>query len=74
MSIRKDQLFQEALQLDDDARAALTALLIESLEPDAESGVEAAWLDEVELRMASLDAGQTATIPWSEVRERLYKS
>lgn len=73
MAIPKEQLFQEALHLDDETRAALAGILIESLDTEIEEGVEAAWLEEVERRMESLDTGEVKTVPWEEVRERLYK-
>jgi putative addiction module component (TIGR02574 family) len=50
---------------------ALTGLLIESLEPVSEEGVEEAWLAEIERRMAELDSGSVQTIPWEELRSRL---
>jgi len=74
MTTPKDQLFQEALQLDDETRASLAGMLIESLDTETEEGVEAAWLEEVERRMETLDAGTVKTIPWDEVRNRLYKN
>lgn len=74
MAIPKEQLFQEALHLDDESRAALTGMLIESLDTEIEEGVEAAWLEEIERRMESLDAGETKTVSWDEVKERLLKN
>ena len=74
MAIPKEQLFQEALHLDDESRAALTGILIESLDMEVEEGVEAAWLVEIERRMESLDSGETKTVSWDEVKERLYKN
>jgi len=74
MAISKEQLFQEALHLDDESRGALTSVLIESLDTEVEEGVEAAWLEEIERRMESLDAGETKTVSWDEVKERLFKN
>ena len=74
MAIPKEQLFQEALHLDDESRAALTGVLIESLDTEIEEGVEAAWLEEIERRMESLDAGEMKTVSWDEVKERLLKN
>ena len=66
------ELFEEAMRLAPEERAALTGLLIESLEPESEEGVEQAWMAEVERRMAELDSGAVQTIPWDELRARLY--
>jgi putative addiction module component (TIGR02574 family) len=66
------RLFEEAMRLDPEERVALTGLLIESLEPVSEEGVEEAWLAEIERRMAELDSGSVQTIPWEELRSRLY--
>ena len=74
MAISKEQLFKEALHLDDESRAALTGVLIESLDTEIEKGVEAAWLKEIEHRMESLDTGEAKTVSWDKVRERLLKN
>ena len=66
------ELFEEALRLDPEQRAALAGLLIESLEPESEEGVEQAWVAEIERRMAELDSGTVQTISWDELRARLY--
>lgn len=68
------ELFEEAMRLDPEERAALTGLLIESLEPEAEEGVEQAWVAEIERRMVELDSGAVQTIPWDDLRARLYGS
>lgn len=60
------------MRLDPEERVALAGLLIESLEPVSEEGVEEAWLAEIERRMAELDSGSVQTIPWEELRSRLY--
>ena len=72
MATKPNDLFKSALELDDKQRAELAALLIESLDDAGESGVEAAWREEIERRMKELDSGATDTIAWSEARERLY--
>lgn len=52
-------------------RAALASQLIESLDMEVEEGVEAAWVAEVERRVAELDSGTATTVPWEEVKTRL---
>jgi putative addiction module component (TIGR02574 family) len=72
MSTAVKKLFEEAMRLDPEERAALTGLLIESLEPGSDEGVDDAWLAEIERRMAELDSGEVETVPWEELRSRLY--
>lgn len=52
-------------------RADLAGLLIQSLEGEPDEGVEAAWADEIERRVAQLEASTVKSIPWEEVRQRL---
>lgn len=73
MSALRDKLFQEALRLDDAERAALAGMLIDSIDKDVEEGVEAAWIAEIERRVAELDAGTVETIPWEVVRDDLHR-
>lgn len=73
MKSTTQQFYDRALSLDERDRATLAALLIESLEEEPESGVEEAWREEIERRMAELDAGNVETVPWEEVRARLWQ-
>ncbi len=68
-----EELYKRALDLDERERADLVARLIESLDTEVEPGVEAAWLAEVERRMEDLDSGKAQSIPWEEVRARLFR-
>lgn len=72
MATSVEELYREALDLDERERAALAARLIDSLDAEIEEGVEPAWLVEVERRMEELDSGKAKTIPWDEVRARLF--
>jgi len=65
-------LFEEAMKLDPQERVALTGLLLESLDPESEEGVEEAWVAEIERRMAEFDSGAVQPIPWDELRTRLH--
>lgn len=73
MSALREKLFQEALRLDEAERAALAGMLIDSIDKDLEEGVEAAWVTEIERRIAELDAGTVETIPWDVVRDGLRR-
>ena len=43
------------------------------VDADTEEGSEEAWRAEVERRIAELDAGAVETVPWEELRARLYQ-
>jgi putative addiction module component (TIGR02574 family) len=62
-----------ALRLPAEARAAVAAELIQSLdEPeDPVEEVEAAWADEIRRRLDEVDAGVVQPIPWPEARLRI---
>ncbi|MEE8343199.1 MAG: addiction module protein [Gammaproteobacteria bacterium] len=61
------------MELEDEERASLVGLLLESLDTEVEDGVEAAWLVEAERRMAALDSGDAKLVPWEDVRNRLLQ-
>jgi putative addiction module component (TIGR02574 family) len=50
----------------------LAGLLIETLDPVSEPDVEAAWSEEIERRLAEIDAGTVELIPWEDVRAELF--
>ena len=72
MATSATDILKQALELKEEERAELASLLIESLDEPAEEGVEAAWVAEIERRMADLDSGTAKTLPWDEVREKLH--
>ena len=65
------RLFQEALELTDNDRAALAGLLIESLAGPEDRDVESAWAAETERRWNEIESGSVKTIPWEEVKANL---
>jgi putative addiction module component (TIGR02574 family) len=66
------EVFQDAVQLPERDRAALAGLLIETLDPVPETDVEAAWSEEIQRRLAEVDAGTVKLISWEEVRAELF--
>jgi putative addiction module component (TIGR02574 family) len=64
-------LFRDASELSEQDRATLAGLLIESLEAEPEADVEAAWVAEIERRVADVESGAVQTVPWEELRRRL---
>lgn len=65
------EILKEALALPAEARAALADSLWDSLDQEAEDGIETAWLQEIRRRVEELDSGAVTAIPWSEARARL---
>jgi putative addiction module component (TIGR02574 family) len=66
------ELFQEASELPETERAELAGRLLESLHGEPDEDVEAAWAQEIERRVREIDNGEVKTIPWEEVRAKLY--
>jgi putative addiction module component (TIGR02574 family) len=71
MSNRAADVLAEVLQWPADERAELAARLLDSLDPDADDGADAAWAEEIKARLEEVRSGQVKPIPWAEVRERL---
>jgi putative addiction module component (TIGR02574 family) len=71
MSKDLTEVLRDASELSEQDRATLAGLLIESLETEADSGVEETWVAEIARRVAQLEAGDTKISPWEEVRQRL---
>ena len=73
MSPRAQELLREAMALPVQERADLAAELLASLDDAAAEDpaeVEAAWAAEIERRARSVMTGETAGIPWEDVRRR----
>jgi putative addiction module component (TIGR02574 family) len=68
------QLFEEALRLPPEARAALAGELIDSLDVDDVDGdAEAEWGAEIRRRLQEVDSGTVKAVPWSEARRRILE-
>ena len=63
----------DALRLDDEARAALAAELLGSLDGPADPDAESAWDAEIERRIAAIEAGTIQLESWEQVRQRIEK-
>ncbi len=74
MNASAKKLFESALSLDDQERAELVGLLLNSFEDDADEGVDLAWKNEVSRRVAELDSGVAQMISWSKVRSEAFKA
>lgn len=77
MAIDPAKVREEALSLPANARARLAADLLGSLDDDEDivdpREHDAAWSSEIEGRLRAVDAGEIATVPWSEARRRIVR-
>jgi putative addiction module component (TIGR02574 family) len=71
MSQSVDTIVAEALQLPPDQRLTLAHKILGSVEPEESAEVDAAWDLEIRKRIARYDAGESKSIPASEVFEEL---
>lgn len=67
------KVFREAFELPESERATLAGLLIESIEAPPDPDVEEQWSIEAERRWRQIEAGEVETIPWEEVRAKLFR-
>ena len=68
------RLIEEALRLPSEARGALAARLIDSLDQATDPDAEAAWEAELARREEDLDSGRTRAVPWSEARQAILRA
>ena len=73
MSTVLAELKHRAAQLCENERAELALALIESLDGEADIGVEEAWRLEIDRRSAEIDSGEVQLIPGDEVFARLRR-
>jgi putative addiction module component (TIGR02574 family) len=63
-----------ALELPPDQRLTLAYRLLLSVDPESESGTEAAWEAEITARIARFDAGESHAVPAAEAFARLREN
>lgn len=73
MSKVAEDLLKKALSLDVQDRASLAGALIESLDSDVDADAEEAWALEIQRRVSELESNSVETVPWSTVREQLFR-
>ena len=71
MNTTAKRLYDDALQLPDSERAELAAWLIESLDPEVDRDIDAAWDIEIKRRIEELDSGKVTAVPWPEARRMI---
>jgi putative addiction module component (TIGR02574 family) len=72
MSLPVETLTEQALALPADQRALLADKLVESLDPAEEVGIRAAWMAEIDRRIADVESGRTKTIPAEQVFAEIH--
>jgi putative addiction module component (TIGR02574 family) len=70
MSPAADRVLAELLQLPPDDRGAIAASLLDSLDP-TDTEVEAAWSEEIRMRIEDIQSGRVTPVPWSEARQQI---
>ena len=71
MTKAADALLADALRLDLKSRASLVTELLASLDGPEDPDVQAAWADEIERRVAALQAGTEPLESWDEAKRRI---
>jgi putative addiction module component (TIGR02574 family) len=66
-----DEILRAALKLPPNARAMLAGHLLESLDDPEQTGIDAAWAEEIERRIRDIDEGRVKLIPGEEVLAEL---
>jgi putative addiction module component (TIGR02574 family) len=65
------ELLKKAMTLPESERAELAGSLLDTLDETVDEGAEAAWQNEIALRIRELDSGREKTILWNQVHGRL---
>jgi putative addiction module component (TIGR02574 family) len=65
------EIARRALDLDEEERVELVAVLLDSLEPEMDEAESVRWDEELRRRSAEMTSGVVRGVPWSEVRARL---
>ena len=74
MSKVAEQVLADALRLEPEARADVAAELLASRDGPVDPEAEAAWDEELERRIAAIEAGSIRLEPWADVRRRIERT
>ncbi|MEA2415244.1 MAG: putative addiction module component [Thermoanaerobaculia bacterium] len=66
-------LLDQVLSLPEQKRAEIAVRLLESLEPETQAEIDAAWAEEIESRCVAVDDGTLPTSDWNDVRARIER-
>ena len=73
MSTLTNDIFKKALDLNENDRATLAGVLIESLDEKPIEELESVWRAEITRRIQELDSEEVEAIAWEDVKARLLK-
>jgi putative addiction module component (TIGR02574 family) len=73
MSMKIEEIAEEALALPSEARALLADRLVESLDPAEDGTLHELWAAEAHRRLEDLRSGEVRSIPGEEAVEALRK-
>ena len=65
------KVLEEAMKLPPEARAALAASLLESLDERIDEDAEVAWAAEIGKRLAEINDGRVRPLSWAEARKSI---
>jgi len=71
MTTVTESLLEQVLALPDDERQEFLALLQARLPELAEGELGDEWIDELDRRLADVEAGNVPTVKWEAVKDRL---
>jgi len=71
MTVDPAKVFREALKLSPEARAALAASLLESLDDAVDEDAEPPWAEAIDRCIQQLDSGAVTPVPWTEARRTI---
>jgi len=74
MAASRDEILCTALAVPERECAHLIDALLDSLDAEAEEGVEEAWRSEIDRRAKELDSGIGQSIPWEVVKARISRA
>ena len=66
-----EKILTEAMALDESERAELAAKLMDTLDPEIDTGYTEAWEAEIRERERQLDSGEVRAIPWEQARKMI---
>jgi putative addiction module component (TIGR02574 family) len=67
------EVLEAALALSEDERAQVASKLVASLDGETDPAAEAAWAEEIERRLARIEAGQSKSVTMDESLSRLHR-